>query len=189
MDKCKILNFNKVDIAQLQKESNMLFDTPGVVHELFRHQIGLTFMDDNCQNKFQDGVGSLDWDYSKWNHETEKNPPRSDRNATEKDFSKIVPEIKNMYLGEIIKNLQTTYNVGRARLMRLTSKTCLTWHYDSTPRIHLPIITNDKCFMVWENYTKHLEEGILYQVNTKIPHTAMNASFEERIHIVATVDG
>ncbi len=73
--------------------------------------------------------------------------------------------------------------------MRLTSKTCLTWHYDSTPRIHLPIITNDKCFMVWENYTKHLEEGILYQVNTKIPHTAMNASFEERIHIVATVDG
>lgn len=189
----KKLDFSiDIDIKRLKNETLTLFDNDKLFAYGFEDQIGLTYENDENQNKFTDAVGSLDWDYANWTDEDQKNglpPPKNTRNIREHHFDKIVPELKDTYIYEIVKKLQQEYNIGRTRLMRSLPKTCLTWHVDSTPRLHIPIITNERCFMVWENCTQHLEEGMVYWADTTVPHTAMNASFEERIHLVATLPG
>lgn len=179
------LQFSDLDIHRLQTDAIHLFARPDAVHPLLKNQVGLTYMDDDCANKFHDGVGSLDWDYQSWT--TGKNPPPSTRGATEADFSKIVPAIEPTYLGSVVAELQQRYNIGRTRLMKLSSTRCLSWHRDSTPRLHIPIITGPACFMIWENKTIHLEQGKLHWTDTRMLHTAINASFEDRIHLVTTV--
>lgn len=151
----------------------------------------------NCTNEnssdYTEGVGSLllDW----------KNKTKEVDNAGNEKI--IVPEIKNpkkeedfQYLCATFKGtlfeqaynlLLTKYKVGRVRLMKSSSKTCLSWHNDYHKRIHLPIKTQQGCFMVIEDEVCYLEKGYWWDTNTLLPHTAVNASKEDRIHLVATI--
>lgn len=187
----KKLNFDlNIDTKQLQKEVLELYSNKDILTRGFEHQIGLTYEKDDCKNKFSDAVGSLDWDYSRWTEEqrrTGEYPPPRTRKVAEQDFNKIVPELNGLYLYEVLKHLQYKFNIGRTRLMLSKPKTCLSWHHDSTYRIHIPIFTQEGCIMVWENCTIHMPEGSLYWADTTKLHTAFNGSFKERIHLVATV--
>lgn len=179
-----------INIKQLQKEVLELYSNKDILTKDLENQVGLTYEDNNCKNKFSDAVGSLDWDYSNWTKKQKRAgelPPLRTRKVTEKDFNKIVPELKGLYLYEILEHLQRKFNIGRTRLMLSKPKTCLTWHKDSTYRIHLPIFTQEGCIMVWENCTLHMPQGSLYWADTTKLHTAFNGSFKERIHLVATV--
>ena len=71
--------------------------------------------------------------------------------------------------------------------MNSQPKTCLTWHTDNTTRIHYPMKTQDGCFMIIEDEVKHLEKNKWYHTDTRYEHTAMNASRETRMHLVACV--
>lgn len=179
-----------INIKQLQKEVLDLYSNKDILTGEFENQIGLTYENNNCKNKFADGVGSLDLDYENWTEEERRagEPPKPrTRKVAEHDFNKIVPELKGLYLYEILEHLQHKFNIGRTKLMLSKSKTCLTWHSDSTYRIHIPIFTQEGCIMVWENCTIHMPEGSLYWADTTKLHTAFNGSFKERIHLVATV--
>ena len=83
--------------------------------------------------------------------------------------------------------LRKNYNVGRVRLMKSPPKTCLSWHVDDTKRIHYPIVTQEGCFMLIEDEVKHLTQHTWWLTNTLVKHTALNASLEDRIHLVATL--
>ena len=97
----------------------------------------------------------------------------------EKDF--IVPLFDMPYTNSIIKDL----GMYRTRVMRMHSKTCYSYHQDTTMRIHIPLITNDKCFIVIDDEViRYPADGNHYVVDTTKMHTAVNASWEERIHIV-----
>ena len=73
--------------------------------------------------------------------------------------------------------------------MRMRPKTCLSYHYDPTPRIHIPLITNPSCFLLVNKKAYYLKSnGSAYSVNTKKWHTAINASFEDRTHLVGNID-
>jgi len=100
------------------------------------------------------------------------------------EFNKTVSLLRNTYIEEIIEE----FKLFRTRLMCLKPLSCLTWHDDYSQRIHVPIITNDKCFMVIENSKINLEIGYAYQVDTTKMHTAINASLENRYHIVGCVN-
>ena len=55
----------------------------------------------------------------------------------------------------------------RTRIMRMKSKTCLSYHYDPTPRIHIPIITNPSCFLLIDKKAHYLKaNGSAYLVDT-----------------------
>jgi hypothetical protein len=179
-----------INIKQLQKEVLDLYSNKDIFTKVFEYQLGLTYEDDNCKNKFADGAGSLALDYINQTEEEHRagiRPPPRTRKVAEQDFNKIVPELKGLYLYEILEQLQHKFNIGRTRLMLSKPKTCLTWHNDSTYRIHIPIFTQEGCIMVWENCTIHMPEGSLYWADTTKLHTAFNGSFKERIHLVATV--
>jgi len=73
-------------------------------------------------------------------------------------------------------------------MMNLKSKTCLSYHKDPTVRFHMPVITNESCFLIIDKEVHHLPAGKCYIIDSTLPHTAVNASFEDRIHIIGTVE-
>jgi hypothetical protein len=87
----------------------------------------------------------------------------------------------------LINHYIKKYNMHRTRIFVSTPKTCLSWHYDRLPRIHIPIQTDPGCIMIVENEAMHLEAGSIYRVDTRKHHSAMNGSKLNRIHIVGCV--
>ena len=90
------------------------------------------------------------------------------------------------YINSIIKDLK----MFRTRVMILKPRTCYTYHKDTTKRIHIPLVTNDKCFFIINSQVKHYPaDGNYYVVDTTQMHTALNASKEDRIHIIGVING
>lgn len=115
----------------------------------------------------------------------------------ESDFDTLTGELKHLYVSNIIQAIEDytkvhfNTKIGRARIMILRGKSCLTWHTDKEDarRFHVPIITNDGCMFVHETPTQRvvsqmLDVGRLYSFNSSIPHTAINASRDDRVHLV-----
>jgi len=52
-------------------------------------------------------------------------------------------------------------------------------------RIHLPIVTNEKCMFTVGNVTKHLKQGELWEINNNgIMHSVTNGGDSDRIHLI-----
>jgi hypothetical protein len=105
-------------------------------------------------------------------------------NAFEEDETEFVHfYFETHYINSILQ----THNLCRSRLMNLKSKTCLSYHKDPTPRFHIPITTNESCFFIIDKKVHHLPVGKCYIIDSTLPHTAVNASFEDRLHIIGTI--
>lgn len=98
----------------------------------------------------------------------------------EQDFKEFLfPELE--YVNFTLKKL----NMTRTRVMKMAPKTCYSYHQDPSKRIHIPLITNEKCFFVVADEVIRLPaDGNYYVIDTTKLHTFVNASFEDRIHIV-----
>tara|TARA_B100000424_G_C22945260_1_gene503114 strand:+ start:766 stop:1224 length:459 start_codon:yes stop_codon:yes gene_type:complete len=98
----------------------------------------------------------------------------------EQDFKEFLfPELE--YVNFILKKL----NMTRTRVMKMAPKTCYSYHQDPSKRVHIPLITNEKCFFVVADEVIRLPaDGNYYVIDTTKLHTFVNASFEDRIHIV-----
>ena len=100
----------------------------------------------------------------------------------EKDFDKPIFDMP--YINSLIKDLK----MYRTRVMNLKSKTCYTYHRDYSKRLHIPIITNENCFIIIDKEVNHYPaDGSCYIIDTTKFHTALNASREDRIHIVGVL--
>ena len=101
----------------------------------------------------------------------------------EEDF--CVPTFPSfVYTNTVIMSL----GMHRARVMRMKPKTCYTYHRDPSERIHIPLVTNEKCmFIINDQVHRYPADGNYYQIDTTQWHTAINASWEDRIHIVGCI--
>jgi hypothetical protein len=124
-----------------------------------------------------------------------------------------ISQIKGTYLEEFINSFDDVY---RWRISILPPRTTLSIHKDGSPmmstfnsngaildwRLHFPITTNNRCFLVnWpENFTTpkedgetvplemaHFKAGSSYLLNTSMTHCATNYSNIERIHLIASL--
>jgi hypothetical protein len=127
-----------------------------------------------------DGTGSLyDYQLKQFTRETS-------------EFTKTHPLLEGTYLGNCIEEVRAfalkhnSVKIGRIRVMRLQPKTCYTLHQDPEDfRFHIPIFTNPGAMFIVDNEIGRMPfAGYLYRFRTNAPHTAVNASFHERIHIV-----
>jgi hypothetical protein len=126
-----------------------------------------------------EGVGSLyDYDTKTWT------------NATS-NFKAPCTKIAGTYLDHVIKVVEElgqeeNVKIGRVRVMRLRPKTCLTLHKDTDEfRFHIPLQTSLKSFFVEGGIVERMPVvGRLYRFKTNNWHTAVNASTEDRTHIV-----
>jgi hypothetical protein len=85
------------------------------------------------------------------------------------------------YTNSVVKD----HKIHRTRLMRLLPQTCYTYHKDFSQRVHIPLITNENCFIILDDVlNRYPADGSSYLINTTKMHTALNASNEERWHIV-----
>jgi hypothetical protein len=100
----------------------------------------------------------------------------------EEKYIHINPALKGTSLEKLINH----YNCFRTRIMLMKPKSCYSVHQDPTPRIHLPIITNSQCWMIWPTHNQcfQMMPGDLYFTDTTNNHTFINGSDQDRIHIV-----
>jgi hypothetical protein len=98
-------------------------------------------------------------------------------------------ELNLFFKDTIFEELISQYNLKRSRLMWLEPMSCYSMHRDSTPRLHIPIITNPHCYFVFkQGIIEHMPVGYVYRVNTLEPHTFMNCSEERRLHFIGVLD-
>lgn len=107
----------------------------------------------------------------------------------ESDFSVMCPQFSNTLFEDVYRALDSRYILGRVRIIYSIPKKCMTWHRDSSIRIHYPMKTQEGCLMVIENEVKHLPQNTWWETNTLVNHTALNGSREERLHLVAAILG
>jgi len=92
--------------------------------------------------------------------------------------------------GTEIEKLILKHNGYRTRILALKPGQCYSIHNDLSMRIHLPIITNDHCWMIWPKHSEchQLKEGNVYLTNTKEYHTFFNGSKNHtRIHLLMCI--
>lgn len=58
------------------------------------------------------------------------------------------------------------------------------WFHEHSKRIHVPIITNDRCYQIFEDREVHLDVGSIYEINNRILHSAYNKGNTARIHLI-----
>ena len=128
-------------------------------------------------------------------------------------FIHPIKQIHGTYLEKFVTSFSEVY---RWRISVLPPRTTLSIHKDGSPmmstfnnmsaildwRLHFPITTNNRCFLVnWpDNFMganetgeqvsiqmAHFKAGRSYLLNTSKTHCATNYSATERIHLIASV--
>jgi hypothetical protein len=137
------------------------------------------------EDQLYQGVGSLmyDWD----NLDENGNPEILTERFKQYEFTEISEYFKGSYFEEVTDVVNEKYIIRRTRFMLSKPKTCLSTHTDATRRIHIPIDTNDNCYMVLTDKVYRLPFGNVYLTDTTEPHTAVNASTRNRTHIVMCI--
>lgn len=164
------------------------YDFVGPLHSLLRDGRVNWVNNQICVNTTPDrpddyelGVGSLDYQWVNG-----KMYPKEVK-LQESDFTVVCEQFKNTVFEDAITMIKSKYDIGRVRIMKSLPHTCLSWHTDSTIRVHYPIHTNDQCRMVIEDRSYHLSQDQWWHTDTLVPHTAFNGSTRDRIHLVVCV--
>lgn len=103
----------------------------------------------------------------------------------ELEYDKLNP----LYAGTIFEAIIKQFNLKRTRLMWVSARSCYSMHSDTTPRVHVPIITYPDSYFVFKHKPPlHLSLGSIYRVDTRLPHTFMNCSENPRLHLVGAIE-
>lgn len=91
---------------------------------------------------------------------------------------------KGLIFEKILRDLDCL--TARTRIMRLSGRACYSFHWDTTPRFHLPILTNRNSFFYFDHHMPfHLPaDGNVYWLDTRKPHTVFNCEMTPRYHLV-----
>ena len=161
MQNFKILRHN-VNIEQLLKEVKYIFSITNTSLDTSALSIQIGLQSDKPDQNWKASIGRADL-------------------MTETDF------IHTVFDTPILNHYIKKYNMYRTRIMISNPRTCLSWHRDRQPRIHIPIQTDIGCRMVIDGEEMHMKRGKVYIADTTKYHSAMNASNSQRIHIVGCV--
>lgn len=195
---------------------NIKNDAEGEFAELSSRNISLTVSQPNSDD-WTDGVAGKTFVNNTHSDNSIKLGTQLTRNENEmlKENLYIHPinQIKNTYIEELVNRYDF---VCRWRISVLPPRTTLSIHVDGSPlmntlqgggavmdwRLHFPITTNNRCFLV--NWPKnfgtpndegedvnlqmaHFKAGSSYLLNTSMMHCATNYSQQERIHLIASL--
>lgn len=109
------------------------------------------------------------------------------RDILESDFTVLCNQFKGTVFEDIYNMLDDRYTLGRVRMINLPPQYTMWWHIDYGYRLHLPIKTQPGAFMVVDDEVRWLHGNQWWNVDVRPPHTAVNSSRENRIHIVVQI--
>jgi hypothetical protein len=106
---------------------------------------------------------------------------------SEADYTILNEPFRGTAVEELLCLLPSAY--GRVRFMLMPPKTCYSFHWDTTTRLHYAIITNPACYLMRRQGDTavfyHIPaDGYVYRMDTRMTHSAMNCSAEPRVHLV-----
>ena len=111
-----------------------------------------------------------------------------ERFVNEKAYKVFEPLLMNTYFKNVYDGLSQHFRLGRVRILKLDSRSSLSYHRDPEARLHIPIITNPGALMIVDKDAHHMKaDGSVYYVDTTKYHTALNGGNEPRVHLVATI--
>jgi len=154
-----------VDLAQLRIETDKILWQPE--HDRYKDQLSLQTN------------GQADWDSSTGS--------RPDDN--ESQWDKLHPDLIGTWWEDFFKSLP--FKVYRSRLMTMHPRTCYSIHTDSTPRLHIAIVTHPQARFIFTSPSvfQHIpSDGHIWWVDTTKEHSAMNGSLKGRVHLVCCLD-
>jgi hypothetical protein len=61
------------------------------------------------------------------------------------------------------------------------------WFHKHSKRIHVPLVTNEGCFNIFEGREHHLDEGNIYEINNLVSHSAKNVGKSLRFHLIIDI--
>ena len=123
-----------------------------------------------------------------WTKKANYKEVQVEQEVNEEEYTVFEELLEDTYFREVYDELSKHYKLGRVRILKLGSRTSLSFHRDPEKRVHVPILTNPGALMIVDDFATHMvADGSTYLVNTKKYHTATNGGDEDRIHIVATV--
>jgi hypothetical protein len=140
----------------------------------------------DCPSDMQlyESCGSLFYDWVEYDKNPNGKLPLRKNIYKQEDFTELCNIYNNTYFKTVVEKINQQYNITRGRFMLMEHKTCLTYHTDQSPRIHIPIYTNENCMMIIDDQVVRLSFGNTYLVDTTLQHTALNASKDPRVHLV-----
>jgi hypothetical protein len=129
---------------------------------------------------------------SVWDHRIAKRKKSADERWYRKRTTGLPP-----YLHKVLDDLGLN-ETHRARFAKLKAGSQIKPHidYDTTYsiRVHIPIITNEKCFFGGINSAGKAEtfhmpaDGFVWFINPGIKHWAENLGSEDRVHLIISID-
>lgn len=145
-------------------------------------QVGLTHIAGLYEDKWYQSCGSL------VNHYVDGRLVKKQTPLTENDFPEFIEEAKSCYFYDVYHTLSTEFKIGRMRIMKMKPWMCLTWHHDTSKRIHIPIISNPGNRLVIEDNSYHLPaDGSVYFVDTTKWHSAFNGGTQDRYTLLISL--
>lgn len=96
------------------------------------------------------------------------------------NLSSIYEYLENIYDGKVI----------RAEIIQMNKNSSIKSHVDGGVmlqlgrRIHIPLITNPKVIFEVFGEKKYLQVGSWYEINNIIPHSVINESEYDRVHLI-----
>ena len=176
MDKFRKLNIH-FDIDLLKKAYNTAQDDIGFSGEMV-NCISLTHPEDNISD--QRGIF--------WTMNDSYEEVQIERYVNEDAYKVFEPLLMKTYFKNVYDVLSKHFKLGRVRILKLDSRTSLSYHRDPEARLHIPIITNPGALMIVDKQAHHMyADGSTYYVDTTQYHTALNGGNEPRVHLVATI--
>lgn len=120
---------------------------------------------------------------------TQYDPETNKKFFLEEDFT----EFNTAFTGTLFHELYLSmpFSIGRMRLNLLPPLTVFSMHRDSAPRAHFVLDTNPACFLISGDGQAHhvLADGNVHVYDTTLPHTAFNASRQNRMHLTMSLAG
>lgn len=182
------IEINDLPVYDLQKEFEDLYSKGIIKWNSAKDQICINTTKDKLDD-YWFGRGSLwyDWDNKYYDENNQLVVPEREVPLKEEDFNCVCSAFQGTLFEDVYRNLEKKYKLGRVRIMNLHSKKCLSWHKDTSIRVHYPMITQEGCYMVIQDEVKHLPKNSWWRTNTLVDHTVFNGSKQDRLHLVATV--
>ncbi len=123
-----------------------------------------------------------------WTQDDHYNEIQVERFVNEDAYRIFEPLLMQTYFKNVYDTLSQHFRLGRVRILKLDSRSSLSYHRDPENRLHIPIITNPGALMIVESRAYHMEaDGSVYYMNTMKYHTALNGGGAPRVHLVATI--
>jgi len=142
----------------------------------------------NCISLTHPGSGNADTRGIFWMRDNNYKEIQIEKIVNEEAYRVFEPLLMQTYFKNIYDVLSQHYTLGRVRILKMGSRSTLSYHRDPENRLHIPIITNPGALMIVNNEAYHMRaDGSVYYMNTVDYHTALNGGNNPRIHLVATI--